>query len=107
MNDRPISLLFGVHAHQPVGNFDFVMEEAHVRCYRMFLQTVERYPEFRFSVHFSGWLLDWLIERYPEDMDRLAKMTQRGQVEWFGSGDCEPVLASIPHRDRVSQIKVL
>jgi alpha-amylase len=104
MKHQPISLLFGVHAHQPVGNFDFVMEEAHVRCYRMFLQTLERYPEFRFSVHFSGWLLDWLIERYPDDMERLAMMTRRGQVEWFGSGDCEPVLASIPHRDRVSQI---
>ncbi|HZV54641.1 MAG TPA: alpha-amylase/4-alpha-glucanotransferase domain-containing protein [Rhodocyclaceae bacterium] len=104
---KPISLLFGVHAHQPVGNFDFVMEEAHVRCYRMFLQTLERYPDFRFSVHFSGWLLDWLQERYPEDMERLAMMTRRGQVEWFGSGDCEPVLASIPHRDRVSQINTL
>jgi alpha-amylase len=104
---QPISLLFGVHAHQPVGNFDFVMEEAHVRCYRMFLQTLERYPEFRFSVHFSGWLLDWLLERYPEDMERLAMMTKCGQVEWFGSGDCEPVLASIPHRDRVTQIKTL
>lgn len=107
MTTQPISLLFGVHAHQPVGNFDFVMEEAHVRCYRMFLQTLERYPEFRFSVHFSGWLLDWLLERYPQDMERLAMMTRRGQIEWFGSGDCEPVLASIPHRDRVSQINAL
>jgi 4-alpha-glucanotransferase len=104
---RPISLLFGVHAHQPVGNFPAVIEEAHVRCYRMFLQTVERYPEFKFSVHFSGWLLDWLLERFPGDMARLETMTRRGQVEWFGSGDCEPVLASIPHRDRLSQIKTL
>lgn len=104
---RPISLLFGVHAHQPVGNFPAVIEEAHVRCYRMFLQTVERYPEFKFSVHFSGWLLDWLMERYPGDMARLETMTRRGQVEWFGSGDCEPVLASIPHRDRLSQIAAL
>ncbi len=104
---RPISLLFGVHAHQPVGNFPAVIEEAHFRCYRMFLQTLERYPEFRFSVHFSGWLLDWLMAEYPEDMARLEAMTRRGQVEWFGSGDCEPVLASIPHRDRLSQLKVL
>ena len=106
-NSQPISLLFGVHAHQPVGNFPAVMEEAHLRCYRMFLRAVERYPDFRFSVHFSGWLLDWLIQCYPEDMERLAMMTHRGQVEWFGSGDCEPVLASIPHRDRISQIQVL
>ena len=102
-----IALLFGVHAHQPVGNFPEVIEEAHLRCYRMFLQTLERYPKFRFSVHFSGWLLDVLMQRYPDDMERLKVMTQRGQVEWFGSGDCEPVLAAIPHRDRVTQIETL
>jgi hypothetical protein len=104
---QPITLLFGVHAHQPVGNFPEVIEDAHLRCYRMFLQTLENYPEFRFSVHFSGWLLDELEKRWPADMARLAAMTRRGQVEWFGSGDCEPVLAAIPHRDRVSQITAL
>ena len=102
-----ISLLFGVHAHQPVGNFPAVIDDAHVRCYGMFLRVMERYPQFRFSVHFSGWLLDVLFERFPDDLARLAAMTRRGQVEWFGSGDCEPVLAAIPHRDRVSQIDAL
>jgi alpha-amylase len=102
-----LSLLFGVHAHQPVGNFPQVIDEAHLRCYRMFLQTLEQYPEFRFSAHFSGWLLEVLLERYPQDMARLQTMTQRGQIEWFGSGDCEPVLAAIPHRDRLSQIEAL
>jgi hypothetical protein len=104
---QPITLLFGVHAHQPVGNFPAVIEDAHLRCYRMFLQTLESYPEFRFSVHFSGWLLDEMERRWPDDMARLAAMTRRGQVEWFGSGDCEPVLAAIPHRDRVTQINTL
>ena len=102
-----ISLLFGVHAHQPVGNFPAVIDDAHVRSYGMFLRVMERYPDFRFSVHFSGWLLDVLFERFPDDMARLAAMTRRGQVEWFGSGDCEPVLAAIPHRDRVTQIATL
>ncbi|MDD5248882.1 MAG: DUF1926 domain-containing protein [Rhodocyclaceae bacterium] len=104
---QPITLLFGVHAHQPVGNFPEVIADAHLRCYRMFLQTLEAYPDFRFSVHFSGWLLDELEARYPSDMARLAAMTRRGQVEWFGSGDCEPVLAAIPQRDRISQINAL
>ncbi len=102
-----ISLLFGVHAHQPVGNFPEVIAEAHLRCYRMFLQTLERYPGFRFSAHFSGWLLDELLRRYPEDIARMRLMTQRGQIEWFGSGDCEPVLAAIPYRDRISQLVTL
>ncbi len=104
---QPIILLFGVHAHQPVGNFPEVIADAHLRCYRMFVQTLENYPDFRFSVHFSGWLLDELERRWPQDMARLAAMTRRGQVEWFGSGDCEPVLAAIPHRDRVTQIDAL
>lgn len=103
----PVTLLFGVHAHQPVGNFPAVIDDAHARCYGLFLRVMEGYPEFRFSIHFSGWLLDYLLARYPEDMARLAAMTQRGQIEWFGSGDCEPVLAAIPQRDRVTQITTL
>ena len=102
-----ISLLFGVHAHQPVGNFPAVLEEAHLRCYRPFLETLHRFPDFRFSVHFSGWLLDYLLERYPADMDLLKEMVARGQVEMFGSGWSEPVLAAIPHRDRVGQLTAM
>ncbi|HTH94276.1 MAG TPA: alpha-amylase/4-alpha-glucanotransferase domain-containing protein [Rhodocyclaceae bacterium] len=102
-----ISLLLGVHAHQPVGNFTEVIDDAHLRCYGMFIRTLHKYPDFRFSVHFSGWLLDVLYERHPDDMKLLAEMTRRGQVEWFGSGDCEPVLAAIPHRDRLTQIDAL
>ncbi len=104
---EPISLLMGVHAHQPVGNFDSVIEEAHTRCYRPFLRTLHRYPEFRFAAHFSGWLLDRLQEEYPRDMVLLGEMVARGQVELFGGGDCEPVLAAIPLRDRIGQINVL
>lgn len=101
---KPISLLLGVHAHQPVGNFPEVLEDAHLRCYRPFIHTLHRFPDFHFAVHFSGWLLDWLFQHYPEDMALLREMVERGQVELFGAGDTEPVLAVIPHRDRVGQV---
>jgi len=104
---RPVTLLLGVHAHQPVGNFPEVIEDAHQRCYKPFLETLHAYPDFRFAAHFSGWLLDWLRERHPDDMARLAAMVRRGQVELFSSGDTEPVLAAIPHRDRVGQLRTL
>ena len=81
-----ISLLLGVHAHQPVGNFDAVMEDAHQRCYKPFLETLHAYPDFKFAVHFSGWLLDYLLERYPQDMQLLQDMVARGQVEMFRAG---------------------
>ncbi len=100
-------MLFGVHAHQPVGNFSSVVDEAHRRCYRPFLETASRYPEFRFAVHFSGWLLDYLAQHYPDDVGRLKDMVARGQVEVFGGGDTEPVLAAIPSLDRVGQVLTL
>ena len=104
---QAVTLLLGVHAHQPVGNFPEVIEDAHLRCYKPFIETLHAYPEFRFAAHFSGWLLDWLRERYPADMALLAAMVARGQVELFSSGDTEPVLAAIPHRDRVGQLRTL
>ncbi len=100
----PVSLLFGVHAHQPAGNFPHVLEEAHARCYRPFLETCYRYPRFRFALHFSGPLLDYLFRQHAADMALLARMVERGQVELFGAGDAEPVLAAIPNRDRLGQI---
>ncbi|MGD9787434.1 MAG: alpha-amylase/4-alpha-glucanotransferase domain-containing protein, partial [Sulfuricellaceae bacterium] len=104
---RTVTLLLGVHAHQPVGNFPEVLEDAHFRCYKPFIHTLHRFPDFRFAIHFSGWLLDWLLERYPEDMALLREMVQRGQVELVGAGDTEPVLAVIPYRDRVGQVVAL
>ncbi|MEO8158377.1 MAG: alpha-amylase/4-alpha-glucanotransferase domain-containing protein [Betaproteobacteria bacterium] len=105
--NRKISLLFGVHAHQPAGNFEHVIDDAHARCYKPFLETVYGYPQFRLSVHFSGWLLDYLARRFPHDMSKLHEMVARGQVEMFGGGDTEPVLASIPERDRRTQLAAL
>jgi alpha-amylase/alpha-mannosidase (GH57 family) len=102
-----VALLFGVHAHQPAGNFPQVLEEAHARCYRPFLETCYRYPQFRFALHFSGPLLDYLFRQHAGDMALLARMVERGQVELFGAGDAEPVLAAIPNRDRLGQIAKL
>jgi hypothetical protein len=104
---KPVSLLLGVHAHQPVGNFPEVLEKAHALCYRPFLQTLHRYPDFKFAAHFSGWLLQWLFDEHPQDMALLREMVERGQAELFGGGDTEPVLAAIPTRDRIGQIRAL
>ncbi|MEW5768863.1 MAG: alpha-amylase/4-alpha-glucanotransferase domain-containing protein [Pseudomonadota bacterium] len=104
---KTVSLLFGVHAHQPVGNFPEVLEDAHQRCYKPFLETVHQYPAFRFALHSSGWLLEWLMVNHPEDMALLREMADRGQVEFFGAGDMEPVLAVIPYRDRMSQLAAM
>ncbi len=99
-----VPLLFGVHAHQPVGNFPKVLDDAHLRCYQPFLHMMERFPGFHFSIHISGWLFDYLVRQYPDDIQLLKALVSRGQAEIFGAGYTEPVLAAIPVRDRVGQI---
>lgn len=101
---KTVALLLGVHAHQPVGNFESVLDDAHARCYGPFLRVLHQYPDFHFAIHISGWLLDYMLENYPEDMHLLKNMVQRGQAELFGAGFTEPVLAAIPVRDRIGQI---
>jgi alpha-amylase/alpha-mannosidase (GH57 family) len=102
---KSISLLLGVHAHQPVGNFTHVLEDAHDRCYGPFLRVLHRYPAFKFAIHISGWLLDYMLQRYPADMALLKEMVQRGQAELVGAGYTEPVLAVIPEVDRLGQLQ--
>jgi hypothetical protein len=104
---KPVSLLLGVHAHQPAGNFPEVVDHAHQRCYKPFLETVHQYPDFKFAVHFSGWLIQCLFDRFAQDMRLLREMVERGQAEVFGGGDLEPVLAAIPARDRIGQLEAL
>ena len=103
----PIRLLLGFHAHQPVGNFAYVIDDAVRRCYRPFLQILEQHPRVRFSLHVSGWLLEQLERSYPDDVARLVEMAARGQVEMIGGGDTEPVLAAIPDRDRRDQLRAM
>ncbi|HET9341887.1 MAG TPA: alpha-amylase/4-alpha-glucanotransferase domain-containing protein [Candidatus Eremiobacteraceae bacterium] len=99
-----VKLLFGVHAHQPAGNFPKVVRDACDRCYSPFFEVLERHPEFKFAMHVSGWLLDFLTREFPDDVRRLRTMIARGQLEVFGGGDTEPILASLSETDRRGQI---
>ncbi len=102
---KSINLIFGCHAHQPVGNFDFVFERAYQECYRPFLDVLERYPDVRVTLHFTGPLFDWFEQHAPAFIERVAALVQAGQVELMGGGYYEPLLCAIPERDALGQIE--
>lgn len=99
-----IRLVLALHDHQPIGNFDGVFEAAYRDSYAPFLDVLERYPEIPISLHTSGSLLEWIVDKHPEYIDRVRMLTDRGQVEIIGGPFYEPILAAIPRRDRVGQI---
>lgn len=102
-----VYLLFGIHCHQPVDNFYEVVDEAVEKAYRPFLEVAHRYPDFVFSVHYSGWLLEYISNYHKTVFNLLKSLSDRGQVEFFTSGYYEPILSAIPSDDRRFQIKKL
>jgi alpha-amylase/alpha-mannosidase (GH57 family) len=102
-----LRFIFGVHNHQPVGNFDFVFEDAYQKAYKPFLDLVGGYPWFKFSLHNSGCLWEWLKDHHPEYLDAVRAMVRTGQVELLGGGFYEPILPAIPERDRQGQIAMM
>ncbi len=102
---KTVQFIFGIHNHQPVGNFDFVIEDAFQRSYRPFIETLERYPSIALSLHFSGCLLEWLEDHHPRFLDRVARLVERGNIEILSAGFYEPILAVIPDHDKLGQIR--
>jgi alpha-amylase len=100
-----ISLALAIHNHQPVGNFGWVFAEVYDQAYRPMLEAIERHPGVRLSLHYSGPLLEWLRAERPDFIERIRAAVDRGQVELLGGGYYEPVLASLPERDRVGQLR--
>ncbi len=95
---------FCIHNHQPVGNFDWVLKSAYKKSYLPFLKLLSKYPSIKLSLHTSGFLLDWMVEKCPEYIELLKMMVLRGQVEIVGGGYYEPVLTVIPEADAIAQI---
>jgi len=102
---HPIRFVLALHNHQPVGNFDGVIEQAYQESYRPFLDVLDRYPQLRLSLHTSGSLMEWLDARHPEYVDRLAELVAAGRLEIVGGAYYEAILSMIPPRDRVGQIR--
>jgi len=100
----PVRFVFGVHLHQPVGNFDHVFEE-HLRdVYRPLVERLAAHRFFPFTLHLSGPLLEWLEAHDTSYLDLLGRLAADGHVELLLAGFYEPVLASLPRQDRIEQI---
>ena len=102
---RRIGLALTLHNHQPVGNFGWVIAETYEHAYLPMLAALERHPGVHVALHYTGPLIAWLRAERLDFLDRLAALVARDQVEIVGGGWYEPVLASLPERDRAAQLR--
>jgi 4-alpha-glucanotransferase len=100
-----LRLVLAFHHHQPVGQREIALEQAYETTYRPLLDVLEKSRALPVALHASGPLLEWLVERRPEYVERLRSLIARDQIEILGGGIFEPVMTMIPHRDRLGQIR--
>ncbi len=96
-----------LHNHQPVGNFPWVFQLVYEEAYLPMIEAVERHPNVRLSLHYTGSLLDWMEEAHPEFLEHVAALARRKQVEIVSGGYYEPILPAIPDADKIGQVRRL
>lgn len=104
---KKIKFAIGIHNHQPIGNFDFVFEEAYRKAYIPFIDVLEKHPRIKIALHYTGVLFEWLLNRDQNFGPRLRKLVASGQLEMMSGGYYEPILVNIPDEDKSGQIEKL
>jgi len=96
-----ITLILCIHNHQPVSARERVVKEICEKCYEPLVDLLESHSQAKFTLHYSGSLL----ERMPQPLiERLRQLVQNGQIELLSSGFYEPILPIIPFEDGAEQL---
>ena len=105
MKKPKVQFIFAIHNHQPVGNFDFVAEEAYQKSYLPFLNVLRKHPSVKIVLHYTGILYHFFEAKHPEFLDMLRELVAEGRVEVLAGGFYEPILAVLPDEDKVGQVR--
>ncbi len=102
-----VQFIFAIHNHQPVGNFEFVAEEAYQKAYLPFINVLKRHPRIRVTLHYTGILYRFFEEKHPEFLETLKELVSAGRAEILAGGFYEPILAVLPDEDKIGQVRML
>ncbi|MBI5076325.1 MAG: DUF1926 domain-containing protein [Nitrospirae bacterium] len=102
-----LHLILAFHNHQPVGNFDHVLEDCYAKSYLPFLETLLGHPKLKVVLHYSGHLLSWMLDHHPEAIEILRNLVKEQRIELLSGGFYEPILTVLPEKDRPLQVKEL
>jgi len=100
----PLRFAFGVHLHQPVGNFDSVFEQHLAEVYRPLIDALVEGEFLPITLHLSGPLIDWMERHAPDWLDLIGRLVADQRIELLASGYDEPILAMLPRADRLEQV---
>jgi alpha-amylase len=102
-----VKFVFCTHNHQPVGNFGWVFEKAYQLSYKPFLDVLSKHADIKWNLHLSGILWEYLEQEHKEYIKDIQELVKKGRVEVLSGGYFEPIMSSIPDKDKLGQIEKL
>lgn len=102
---KPLHLILGASNSRVLNLSDREQEILYQHSAKPFLKQLYNRKDFRFTLYYSGTLIEWLEKHHSEYVDVLMEMVKRRQVEVLGGAFYEPVLPFIPKTDRLGQIE--
>ncbi len=103
---KKVKFIFGVHNHQPVGNFEWVFQKGYDVAYKPFMDVMLKHKNIKWNLHASGILWDFLIKK-KSYISNIKKLVAKKNLEILSGGYYEPILSVIPQTDRTGQIRQL
>ncbi|MCL2485641.1 MAG: DUF1926 domain-containing protein [Endomicrobia bacterium] len=100
-----VKFIFCAHNHQPIGNFGWVFEKAYQVAYKPFMQVMLKHPKIKWSLHASGMLWEYISGEHPDYIKNVKRLVANGTLEILSGGYYEPILSTIPDRDKAGQVK--
>ncbi|MEM1765971.1 MAG: alpha-amylase/4-alpha-glucanotransferase domain-containing protein [Zestosphaera sp.] len=100
---KPV-FIFVIHFHQPIGQLSEVLERLFENSYKPLMSTLLRY-RVPVALHFSGPLLLYAREHYPDFLEMIRRAGDSGFPEFIGGAYSEAILPLIPIEDRAEQVR--
>ncbi|MDR2818904.1 MAG: DUF1926 domain-containing protein [Endomicrobium sp.] len=102
-----VKFIFCTHNHQPIGNFGWVFEKAYRMAYKPFMDIMLNHSKIKWNMHASGMIWEYFEKEHPDYIKNVKKLVHIGNLEILSGGYYEPLMASIPDRDKLGQINRL
>jgi predicted glycosyl hydrolase (DUF1957 family) len=96
-----------LHFYQPPTADNETIVEATEKSYKRIINALKRNGRIKFTLNITGCLLErWENLGYVELINDLKKLISNGQVELIGSAAFHALLALIPEKEIIRQIKL-
>ena len=102
-----VKFIFCTHNHQPVGNFGWVFEKAYQLAYKPFLDVLSKHSDIKWNLHLSGILWEYLEREHKDYVKIVQNFVDNGKIEILSGGYFEPIMSSVPDKDKLGQIEKL